>query len=139
MAMMDSDMERALDIAAERDAARAEVERMQRERDEALRLAYIGEHRFPDLTWKARAEEAGADLAAARAENARLRRVVEAARGLLDALPRCENKGCGKLAIFGHISHEPRWCIEHRRYGRDGFAHEVDALLAALDTAEVGR
>lgn len=35
-------------LAAEREAR----ERAERERDEALRLAYIGEHRFPDLTWK---------------------------------------------------------------------------------------
>jgi molecular chaperone GrpE (heat shock protein) len=32
------------------------------ERDEALRLAYIGEHHFPDLSWKARCEEIVQDL-----------------------------------------------------------------------------
>jgi hypothetical protein len=46
-----------------RDLAKALVQ-AQRERDEALALAYIGEHRFPDLTWKSRAEEAKALLQA---------------------------------------------------------------------------
>lgn len=33
------------------------LRRAERERDELLKLAYLGEHRFPDLTFKARLEE----------------------------------------------------------------------------------
>jgi hypothetical protein len=54
---------------------------------ELEKLAYIGDHHFPDLTWKARAEELVTDLRAAnaraeqaRAEVARLERDWQACR-----------------------------------------------------------
>jgi chromosome segregation ATPase len=65
------------------DAARAleeDVARLTRERDEALDLAYISDHRFPDLTWKARCEEAVADLRSARAALAVAERERDEAR-----------------------------------------------------------
>lgn len=72
----------------------ARAKKAEAERDEALALAYIGEHRFPDATWKARCEETAANLRALRAENERLRAVVEAARG---AMPFVEKHLAGKL------------------------------------------
>lgn len=49
-----------------RDALEAARARLEADRDSLLELAYIGEHRFPDLTWRARCEEAVRDLRAAR-------------------------------------------------------------------------
>jgi hypothetical protein len=37
--------------------AQIEVHEIKRELDDALRLAYVGEHRFPDLTWRSIAED----------------------------------------------------------------------------------
>ena len=50
-----------------------ELENVTKERDEALCLAYIGEHRFPDLSWKARCEEVVQDLRRAERERDQLR------------------------------------------------------------------
>lgn len=66
----------------------AEIQRLTRERDEARKLAYIGEHHFPDLTWKVRCAEAAADIASLRAQVAQMQTrmswledVVAAAKG----------------------------------------------------------
>jgi len=47
---------------------RAELTKAESERGAALDLAYIGEHRFPDLTYKARLEECVTDLRKAESE-----------------------------------------------------------------------
>jgi hypothetical protein len=50
------------------------IARLTRERDEALKLAYIdSEHRFPDFLWKTRVEELVPDLRAAEADRDALR------------------------------------------------------------------
>ncbi len=61
------------------------IGRLIAERDDALSLAYIGDHRFPDLTWKARAEEAGID---ARAANERARTAEREVARLTECLQR---------------------------------------------------
>jgi hypothetical protein len=46
----------------ERDYERVRCDSLQAELKETLKLAYIGDHHFPDLTYKARLEETVADL-----------------------------------------------------------------------------
>jgi len=62
--------EKVASLEAELACAKAFHDVAVKERDAALRLAYIGEHRFPDLSWKARCEEVVQDLRAAQAERA---------------------------------------------------------------------
>ena len=57
---------------------RAALAAKEQELRDAYALAYIGEHRFPDLTWKSRAAEMVAALAAKDAEIERLTTVNEA-------------------------------------------------------------
>lgn len=67
------------------------VKRIQSEREDALNLAYIGEHRFPDLTWKARCEETVSDLREARDQVERL--IQELAMALQVSGELCNNCG----------------------------------------------
>ena len=67
-------------------AAKVEAEqlRAEAERDSALGLACIGEHHFPDLTYKARLDECVADLRKTEAEAADLQRIITVWRGRHD-------------------------------------------------------
>jgi len=61
--------------------------RAEAERDEAKRLAYLGEHHFPESSYKALYEDATRDLATARAELAAMKaRPAEAEIGRLDVM-----------------------------------------------------
>jgi hypothetical protein len=72
-------------VKAERDASI-------RERDEALSLACIGEHRYPDLTWKVRCAEVFESLRRTERERDELRaraaRYAEALRDIGDCMGR---------------------------------------------------
>ena len=57
--------------------ARAALAAKEQELRDAYALAYIGEHRFPDLTWKSRAAEMAAALAAKDAEIEKLKAEIE--------------------------------------------------------------
>lgn len=54
-----------------------QVSALTRERDEAQCLAYIGDHRFPDLTWRARCEELQAQASASASTVARVQGLIE--------------------------------------------------------------
>ena len=66
------------DVLDALDAAEARATERERERDAAQELAYIGDHRFPDLTWKARCDEASMDLRRAECERAAVRSALGA-------------------------------------------------------------
>lgn len=168
-------------VEQERDALRAEVERLKRERDEARAetLAAIGSDGSclmcgeatdsraadpgrwplwftePDGTGRARPHHVRC-VQSRLAENARLRRVAEAARALLATLPRCDDgrndapccQGVAVVAWKGDVT--PTFCDECAAHMRAHFASQglhghvvrltdhpsaaaVRALLAALE------
>ncbi len=57
----------------------AKVKKLTTERDEAEKLAYIGDHHFPDLTWKFRHEETCAEVKRLQLENGKYLSVLWAA------------------------------------------------------------
>lgn len=85
------------------------------ERDAALALAYIGEHRFPDLTWKARAEELVSDLRKAEAERDALAAAEQRERELLSFAP-ADVGHVDTATTGGVLSHCPA-CSEFAGHG----------------------
>lgn len=65
---------------------RAECDAERQRADAAEALAYIGDHKFPDLTWKHRCSELVEDLRAKDAEVARLRDALMVARNTVGDL-----------------------------------------------------
>lgn len=149
-------------LTAERGALRAEVERLTRERDEAMAASKMN---FETLT-KTRAnlgawpgnecvdqaanrvvnerDRARAERDAAMGENARLRRVVEAGKALAAALGRirpCD--GCSAAAEYIYDDGEAfcRKCLGSVGPDEKAVSHvaALAAWQAALDAAEVGR
>jgi hypothetical protein len=92
-------------VQVERDLTtlRAEVEALKGQ-------VYIGEHEFPDLTWKARCEETVSDLRASRAESDYLRAVVQNAA----------DEPCRKLLLYHdttcpeEYADRTKWCLACR-------------------------
>jgi len=131
---------------ASRDAACHERDATVEALEKAERLAYIGEHHFPDLTWKARCEEAEAttrrleaELAVANGELAvttkRLDRIETwlTERGVVP-IDAPENVGNG---THGHIKERlERLVTQEQAKGREQERETTRRLRAALEATK---
>lgn len=101
-----------------------------RERDEALKLAYIGEHRFPDLTWKARCAEVEQERDGLRvACEQEMESVHARLLALLQRAEEAERKIRAKEATMASLR---VWMTEYPndKYTGTWWVQELDRLLA---------